>query len=375
MARAALLVSAAQLMALSAVLAAAQETPLEECAQGGSCASVEVDDSALMQRLHVNRLESYTSSAHDPAAGQEVLDDGLVAPDEPLPSPEELAAAGIRLVPLTIPNGTVGVAYPYGPYDPVQPSQQPSAICGPGCGHAGDTKCPLVVALHGMGDPTGQTMQRLLFGYGANMFDVGSFCIIFPMSTDGVSWNLNTGGQGSPDFDLVLKIAETGIAQLNIDLAAVFLVGYSNGGSFGYTLMCSRTTPFVAFAAIEAQPVYIYISFKGKQCCPNTNFNLMAVQGSLDSAMPPDRITNPAMCATAPEIVQNIARANSCGRSLQVPNGSPNTQITEYTSGCRQAGSASLYMIEGGTHSSVLTPGLWQEIWQYFTKVVPTVGR
>jgi len=372
MARFALLVS--QLWALSVVLTAAQP-PSENCDAAGSCMSDEEDGAALVQRLPVDRrpsredvsrdgLEAYSKQGSNKPQGPEARDSAEFAQVE-----AKKVGGALDDDPE---NATMAAA--------VNPN---TVQCAPGCGSKSGTKCPLVVGLHGMGDPDASKLKYMLFGYNeALLFADASYCITFLTSTSGQDWDLVQ--DSSPDFQRVVSFANTAIAQYNIDTSAVYLFGYSNGGCLGYSLMCGGLidTPFVSYAAIEAQSLYTTKSSgqwwvpPEKVCCPNAKFHLMAVQGTADTVFPMNQVQTPAFCATQSALVTQHGKDNSCqGPTSQQATLMPNTKITAYENKCKADGSASLYTVTGGTHSSVVTNALWKEVWNFFTIVAPASGR
>jgi poly(3-hydroxybutyrate) depolymerase len=238
--------------------------------------------------------------------------------------------------------------------------------CSPGCG-VGGSVCPLVVALHGMGDPTASSMRGGLFGWGSSPTAQGKFCIAFPLPVSGGDdWSVKND---SPDYQYIVDVAHSAIRTHNIDTARVFLVGYSQGGMAGYKVMCRTVldNPYVAFVAVAIQVPWIYQhSSSQKECCPNHDFHAMHVHGTDDTVIPFGTLKNWA-CLTGEDFVRRHGPVdNGCtvGPVNRASTNVANANIEEYTQGCSSKGSAVMMTLEDATHW-VLTTGLWKDMWDF----------
>jgi len=238
-------------------------------------------------------------------------------------------------------------------------------VCASGCGLRGE-QCPLVVALHGGGDHDASKLRAGLFG-SDSMFQQGSFCILFALSTSGEEWDV---GYDSKDTPHVLDITSAAIESHNIDRGAVFLLGYSRGSVAAYLTVCTKRweNPFAAVAAVASQVTwYRAPGYIGRYCCPNPKFHLMHVHGSEDKIVPIDT-KKPWSCAVPGEIVSKHGKSdNRCGGPSTSTSTHQGASVVAYDSGCSGSGSAALYRLEGAGHD-IVTNALWRDAWDYFMK-------
>jgi len=235
--------------------------------------------------------------------------------------------------------------------------------CSSGCG-AGGSQCPLVVALHGMGDTGGSRLKSGLFGW-TSPTSQGDFCITFPAPVSGSNWNVE---RNSPDYQHILDVANSAIQTYNIDRSKVFLIGYSHGGMVGYKTMCRtvlESNPYVAFAAVSTQVSWIWQG-STRECCPNHDFHALHVHGTEDGAIPYSSVTSWA-CLTGEDFVRRHGPVdNGCaGPSQRTSTNVASATIEEYTEGCSGKGSATMMKLQGVAHYT-LSNGLWKDVWSFF---------
>jgi len=224
----------------------------------------------------------------------------------------------------------------------------------------------LVVALHGDDDHDASKLRAGLFG-SDSMFQQGSFCILFALSTSGEEWNL---GYDSKDMPHVLGITSAAIESHNIDRGAVFLLGYSRGSVAAYLTVCSKRweSPFIAVTAVASQVMwYRAPGYAGHYCCPNHDFHLMHVHGSEDKLVPIDTKKRWA-CALPGGIVQKHGKQdNHCTGPSRSTSAHQGASVYAYDTGCSGSGSAALYRLEGAGHD-IVTSALWRDAWDHFMK-------
>lgn len=177
----------------------------------------------------------------------------------------------------------------------------------------GDTKRPLVVALHG-GLGTGEIMAE------QSRFDAiadrEGFLVAYP---DGVSRAWNAGRccgkpqeKGVDDVAFIREMVAQIARDYPVDSGRVYGTGFSNGAMLTHRIACEAPGLFRAIAPVSGGIML-------DKCDTRKAVPVLLIQGKLDKRIPWDGGTvedtyRPSISA----IVDNLAKRNGCGDKVEV---------------------------------------------------------
>ncbi|HLP13454.1 MAG TPA: alpha/beta fold hydrolase [Flavobacteriales bacterium] len=141
---------------------------------------------------------------------------------------------------------------------------------------------PLVIAMHGLGDT--------YIGFSAVDFqsvaDTARFILVYPNGTLN-SWGQNSWNNGtllsstSDDYTFLSRIIDTMYTRHNIDLAKVYVCGFSMGGIMTYHTLCAMPERIAAIASVAGPMSTPDFS----SCNPGRAVPVMHVHGTLDGTI------------------------------------------------------------------------------------------
>jgi polyhydroxybutyrate depolymerase len=224
---------------------------------------------------------------------------------------------------------------------------------------AGESKLPLVIAMHGgEGHPL-----RLAYQTGFDeVADRNGFAVVYP-SADGRQWNdgrTTTSGFGD-DVEFIRTLIDHLVESENIDPARVYATGPSNGGAMTLRLACELPDQIAAFAPVSAS----FPDNFSQQCRPSQPVSIMMIHGSEDrfirwegGEVPHGRERGVGgVVVPVPETLGFWRSQDGCRENPQVkelPDRSPSdgtrVEITRYE-GCRGGAEVVLVRIMGGGHT------------------------
>jgi polyhydroxybutyrate depolymerase len=143
---------------------------------------------------------------------------------------------------------------------------------------------PLVLALHGAGGTGADLQQFIEFD---TVAEERGYIVAYPDSFF-ENWDF-TGRMSTPegeyvdDVGFLTGLVDTLMADYNIDPTRLYVMGYSNGASMGYQLVCSVPGTFVGLAAVAAP-----LGWRNALNCiknPYQTTSLLLMQGTDDQIL------------------------------------------------------------------------------------------
>lgn len=217
---------------------------------------------------------------------------------------------------------------------------------------------PLVIVLHGR------------FSDGVEMEDYSQFdrvaaaegfIVAYPDGLNG-EWNFTRGISGYPeghdDLAFLNALVDEIAAAHEIDLARVYLAGFSNGGFMAQRVACEDPSRFAGFATVAAS------GFGGmpEVCRSEQPTPMLLIHGTGDTNVPWDGTPvtrgGQTIYVTYPlaQIFGYWASVNGCQPTAEttdipVSGGSPGTSVRVLTLDCPTGAPVVLYGILGGGHN------------------------
>jgi polyhydroxybutyrate depolymerase len=299
----------------------------------GAAGAGATDDSTGVDQAQVAAADGDAEAAPDPGERPPVPSEGCgraAAAD---------AGAGYVEGAITV----EGVTRPYGTTVPT--------------GQDGETPVPLVLALHGLGQPF-ETMTYLS-GIDEKAEDEG-FVAVYPAGRPAGElprWDVTPpASEGSVAY--LRALMDTVGTGLCLDLARVYVTGMSYGGMMTSRVICDMSDVIAAGA-----PVARTIAFDP---CPSERpVPVMAFHGTADRVLPYEGGIGPELTgigiqqgpatgtpleASIPEAVAAIAERNGCDPEPAEEQVSEHVTVQEH-GGCTDGAEVVFYTVEGGGHS------------------------
>jgi len=233
-------------------------------------------------------------------------------------------------------------------------------------GYTGATAVPLVLLLHGYG--ASGALEEHYMNLSAQA-DADVFLLALPNGTKDAFgmryWNATDAccshGRDFPDDSTyLLDVIDQLGATYNVDPLRIYVVGHSNGGFMAHRLACDHADRIAAVVSLEAATWE-----DQSNCNPARAVAVLEIHGTADHVIlyRGNCAQHPVPCyPAAPETVADWAVLNHCDvtpASLPVhlnltdDVAGNETDVLDYP-GCDALGAASLWTVNGGTH----TPGL-----------------
>ncbi len=236
---------------------------------------------------------------------------------------------------------------------------------------------PLVLLLHGYS--ASGSAQESYFGF-LPILDEYGFFYLFPDGTvDGFGnrfWNATDaccdfGGLMPDDSGYLRALLDEVIAQRNVDLDRVYVMGHSNGGFMSYRMACDHADLVAAIMSLAGA------TFADEtDCAPVAPVHVLQVHGTADTVVLYDGGTITGVpYPGAVESVETWAAYDGCtpvadtsADPIDLDRSIPGdeTTITRYTDACDPGGSAELWSIAGGAHSPLLVTDFSHRIMHWF---------
>src|SRR5262249_24490406 len=148
---------------------------------------------------------------------------------------------------------------------------------------ATEPNLPLVIAMHGLGD-TYTGFSAVDF---QSVADTARFILVYPNGTPNSfgqnSWNNGTLlSSSADDITFLSRIIDTMYARHHIDVARVYVTGFSMGGIMTYHALCNLPSRIAAIASVSG-PMST-TDFSG--CNPGRAVPVMHVHGTGDGTIP-----------------------------------------------------------------------------------------
>jgi polyhydroxybutyrate depolymerase len=143
------------------------------------------------------------------------------------------------------------------------------------------------------------------------------------------------------------------------DGGPVFLVGHSNGGYMSYRMACDHADQIAAIVALAGA-----MFDDTSKCKPSRSVSVLEIHGDADTDVPFYGSASRHVPSVATTIADWVAY-DGCGRNpntfaapidLDTKLPGPETTITQYWQGCRDATTVELWRINGGGHGPSLSP-------------------
>ncbi len=218
---------------------------------------------------------------------------------------------------------------------------------------------PLVVALHGLGQPVESLHAWLPL---IPVADREGFAVAYPKALDG-RWGYWPGarvfvpGQDANEVDdtgFIAAMVQSLVAEGIADPARTYVTGVSRGALMAYTLMCARPDLFAAAAPLSSGMTEAQVA----ACHPDRQIPMLAVAGTADPIQFYDGwLPSPPVprLLSVPETMEFWRRQHGCeGQTIhQLPHRDRDdptrTRRVEWT-GCKAGGPVVLYKVIGGGH-------------------------
>jgi polyhydroxybutyrate depolymerase len=209
-------------------------------------------------------------------------------------------------------------------------------------GYDGGKRLPLVLGLHGYGQPNDLFAQYTDF---ATVADAAGFVMAIPAGTgDPLTWN-DAKLVNRPDDEAFLKDALAALqSTLCLDPDRVYLAGFSLGGAMAIRTACDAPETFAAVGLVSA----VYVG-----CQPKAP--LIAFHGIADPVVPFEGGDNPPERGggTFPPVrraVSGWAVGLGCDGLPLISRPAPSVELSAFQR-CGPGTDVSLYAISGGGHS------------------------
>jgi polyhydroxybutyrate depolymerase len=199
---------------------------------------------------------------------------------------------------------------------------------------------PLLIVLHGAG-VSAQTVIELTAI--ADAADRRGMIAVFPEGLDH-TWNALGASASTSDTEFVAGLIGELSASLCIDVARVYIAGFSLGGSMAQRVACSRPD-LIAAAAIVAAPM---------AACQG-DVPIVAIHGDADPIAPykgrPSMQPGGVSLPPIEQAISDWARALGCGAAPALSRPAPDVEVAAY-SGCHRGDTSTvLYTVLGGGHT------------------------
>jgi polyhydroxybutyrate depolymerase len=141
---------------------------------------------------------------------------------------------------------------------------------------------PLLFNLHGYGS---NNLEQEFYGDFRPIADTANFIIVHPNGTidnnNNRFWN-TFGGSNVDDLGFLAALADTIIAQYNIDQNRIYSAGMSNGGFMSYHLACFLSSRVTAVASVTGSMTIAAYN----TCDPEYPVPAIQIHGTLDAVVP-----------------------------------------------------------------------------------------
>jgi polyhydroxybutyrate depolymerase len=231
----------------------------------------------------------------------------------------------------------------------------------------GESKLPLVIALHGRG-ATGESMI-LITRKGFNILaDRDRFIVMYP---DAVELNWNDGRsdeeagdrahrENIDDVGFISVLIDLMINDYNADPKRIYVTGISNGAIMSYRLACELAVKIAAIAPVDGNIPYTLV----KECRENRPVSVLAINNMNDPVVPFEggeiythfRVKLGKVLSTDNSVYFWVKR-NGCSPEPSLkelddrdPNDGTRVSVKTYQNGS-EGTEVILYAIEGGGHT------------------------
>ncbi|MEJ3749692.1 alpha/beta fold hydrolase [Actinomycetes bacterium KLBMP 9797] len=225
-------------------------------------------------------------------------------------------------------------------------------------------KAPLVVLLHGYTSSAAEQESYLRLTAEA---DRRGFLYAMPDGTkdrrDNRFWNATEAccdfnRTGVDDSAYLTQLLDTVALSYSVDTRRVYLVGHSNGGFMAYRMACEHSTRITAIVSLAGAATN-----DAAQCAPERPVSVLQIHGTADRTIRFEGGAN--VGRPYPSAQSSLAlwhRHNGCGDQAasaapldldsRLPG--PETTVTTYRTGCRDATTVALWSIKDGRHIPTL---------------------
>jgi polyhydroxybutyrate depolymerase len=218
-------------------------------------------------------------------------------------------------------------------------------------------KLPLVVAIHGWGQPIADMQRSWTMDAVA---DREGFNVLYPAAVAG-RWAyvdmrpvvLPNGGNAD-DTGFILALVDKLIADHVADPAHIYLAGASNGGLVAWTFACQASDRIAAVAPMISGMLEPQMA----QCHPKRLIPMIVIAGTDDWVQVYDGLPTPDYpLLSMPETLQFWRRLRGCAGLTHTvvppydPNDPTEAVLIEWTD-CKDPSPQQYYRIEGGGHST-----------------------
>jgi polyhydroxybutyrate depolymerase len=223
-----------------------------------------------------------------------------------------------------------------------------------------DASLPLVVSLHGF---TSNGNQHENYFNLRSQIDERQFMLCVPNGSINVAgdrfWNATDyccdfAGEQPDDSGYLRGLIETIIADHQVDIESIHVVGHSNGGFMSYRMACDHSDLVSSIASLAGA------TFANTgSCTPSEPVHTLQIHGTNDDVIRFDGQCSFFSCYPgAVDSVEIWAEYNNCTSESQVGEeldlvgniSGAETSRTLLSTGCEEAGACELWAINGGNH-------------------------
>ena len=223
------------------------------------------------------------------------------------------------------------------------------------------TPLPLVISLHGY---TGNGTNHENYFNLRSRIDDRQFMLCVPNGLTNSQgdrfWNATDfccdfEGQNPDDSGYLRALIETVIADYEVDLESIHVVGHSNGGFMSYRMACDNADLVASIASLAGA------SFaEASDCTPSEPVHVLQIHGTADTVIDFEGSCIP-LFACYPGALESIllwSGYNQCTGSMETGTNldldasisGAETTRTLVREGCAENGSSELWAINGGSH-------------------------
>ena len=230
------------------------------------------------------------------------------------------------------------------------------------------TPTPLLIMLHGYGSPSGESMEQWLqlwphantngFLYATPTGNVDLYGNNFWNATDSCC---NFGNADVDNVAYLVELIETIKSNYNVDQDRVHLLGYSNGAFMSHRMACEHGDLIASITTIAG------VTWNDPEACPATDsVHVLQIHGTNDEvvlynggAWDPAR-PYPGAVETTEQwaskngcLLEGVESPDRIDFDANVPGAEG--RHAEYTNACHPNGSATIWRLEGSTHTIQMT--------------------
>ena len=235
-----------------------------------------------------------------------------------------------------------------------------------------DAPLPLIVSLHGF---TGSGSQHENYFRLRNEIDEQQFMLCVPDGSVNIAgdrfWNATDyccdfAGERPDDSGYLRGLIETIIADYQVDVSSIHVVGHSNGGFMSYRMACDHSDLVSSIASLAGATFA-----DTNSCTPSEPVHALQIHGTNDDVIRFDGQCSFFSCYPgALDSIEIWSQYNGCSEEAQAGEdldlvgniSGAETSRTLLNTACRETGACELWAINGGNHGPSFNSNFRKEL-------------